>query len=143
LKALGEITPIHPRNPKIVRLASRITREEVSEEKKAKAILKWMQRNTPYGHMKLFRHPYARTDLEVLEDGEGLCQGLTALYRILAMAAGLETRLATYSHIGASVRMENGEWILIDPAPFYYPNFRVGESFTRWPVSVFGSEFRK
>lgn len=143
MKAFSVITPIHPRNPKIVRLASRITWGEISEERKAKAILEWMQRNITYGHLKLFRHPYARTDLEVLEDGEGLCQDLTALYISLAMAAGLETRLATYSHIGASIRTENDEWILVDPTPFYYPNFRVGEVFRREPVSVFCREFQR
>ena len=61
----------------------------------------------------------------------------------MIIAAGLETSYADYSHVGAAVKVESDEWVLVDPTPFYYPNFNIKEAFKRRTISDLCKDFQK
>ena len=142
-------------NEEITKLAQQIVEPSMSTYQKILSIFNWVTRNMKYGHLKLFKHPYPRTDLEVLEDQEGTCSELTILLMSLASSAGVKLKWARVNrdvfgvktnHMCAILQLNDGSIRCVDPTPFYshfglnlmhqeikiYPFWRINEFFRRW-----------
>lgn len=146
---------IHKSSEEIVGLVHEIVQPHMSSYEKLWSIFSWVVENINYGHLKLFRHPYPRTDLEVLEDREGTCSELTIFLLSLASSAGLKLKWAKVTkdvfgvktnHMCAVLELDDGCVRCIDPTPFYshfglglmhkefkvYHPWRINEFFRRW-----------
>lgn len=149
-----EFKCIHSTHPKISNIAGKITRGLKTNDQRAKAIFEWMNKNISYGQLKLFKHPYTRTDLEVLEDKEGICGELTILFCSLAMASGLETRWARLGkdrygventgHVCPVYKGDDGKWYCVDLTPYYAPfGFKIDhKDFTTFSIEELENQFK-
>lgn len=154
LKRCKEFKCIHPAHHKINQLATRLTESCRTEDQKARAIFEWMRKHINFGQLKLFEHPYPRTDLEILEDREGLCGELTILFLSLALAAGLEVKWASLGrdrygvensgHICPLYKGDDKNWHCVDLTPYYAPfGFKIDhKEFTVHSIKELETQFK-
>lgn len=153
-KHYKEFKCIHSTNPKICRLATQLTIDCKTNDQKARAIFEWMKKHINFGQLKLFKHPYPRTSLEILEDLEGLCDELTILFSSLALAAGLEVKWARLGrdrygvkndgHICSLYKGDDKNWHCVDATPYYAPfGFKIDhKDFTAHSIEELENQFR-
>lgn len=118
-------------------LSHQLTSPFASATDKARCIFTWLHHNIAYDVVSFFGSgPKPSTPASTLSSGLAVCEGYASLFTALAMKAGLESvvigghgkgyghtklkpgeRVPPYSagHAWNAVRIDNGEWKLIDP----------------------------
>ncbi|MCJ1401212.1 hypothetical protein MMC11_004424 [Xylographa trunciseda] len=122
--------------PSIDWLATELTGPFSSDTDKARAIFTWLHHNVSYDVEAFFNdRVQASTPISTLSTGLAVCEGYAALFTTLATKAGLETVVVSghgkgfgskpvapgapippqsMNHAWNAVKIDNGEWKLID-----------------------------
>lgn len=126
----------HESVPSIDWLASQLTAPFTSLTDKARAIFTWLHHNVSYDVVAFFNNAVKpSTPASTLSTGLAVCEGYAALFTAIAAKAGLESLVVgghgkgygfstlppgapippqSHNHAWNAVKIDNGEWKLID-----------------------------